>query len=750
MNKTPHSNLKQIALEYLKRGWAPIPIPSGHKAPKIKNWPNLRISESQVEHRFSDPLNIGVLLGEPSGGLVDIDLDCEEASFFAKEFLPITRAVFGRNSRPKSHYLFQSDENSLPSQKFVDENGDCLLEIRTDGMQTIFPPSVHPSGEQVKWSKEGPPAKIQISTLEKAARLIAAAIILSRHYPEQGSRHELCLTVANLLSRAGYDQEEIERFLISLGEFVEDEEFRERGQAARYSHQRIADGGTAFGIPHLVELIGEPPTKKIAEILLMAFSKPGKTTIRDLVFRDLQPDIDLWKTEGGECFATVKVEGHEENHKIKSRPFRNWLKKESFKLRGKIISRATIDEIIDMMDARAFFGPTHKTWLRVAEFEGAIFIDLGDPDWSAVKITSAGWTIEENTPIKFIRGSGTLPLPRPKQNGNLEDLKPFVNLGTEENYILFFGSVIAALGPNGPYPVTVLNGEQGSAKTTLSRVWRAIVDPNKAPARSLPRNEDDLYVAASNSHALVFDNVSRISAAQADSICRISTGGGFSKRQLYTDLDEIIVDVSRPILINGIPTLVERPDLMDRAITLNLPRIRPSKRKTEKKFYQDFDMALPSILGGFYTALSAGLRARGKVALHEVPRMADMVEFVTAVENGLDWPPEKFLRAYEANRKAAMIDLAATDPLVEVILKIIDSGPFEGTASALLSKIRERSPNKDHPQAGIPRLPNRLAGHLKRIAPALREMGFGVDQDKQRDAKNRKIIKIWRLEEKPF
>jgi len=126
----------------------------------------------------------------------------------------------------------------------------------------------------------------------------------------------------------------------------------------------------------------------------------------------------------------------------------------------------------------------------------------------------------------------------------------------------------AALRPSGPYPLLAISGEQGSAKTALSKMLRALVDPNIAPLRALPREERELFIAANNGHVLAFDNISRLRSWLSDALCRLASGSGFAARQLYTDQNEVLFDAARPVILNGIEEIITRPDLADRSIFL--------------------------------------------------------------------------------------------------------------------------------------------------------------------------------------
>jgi hypothetical protein len=170
------------ALGYIRRGFAPIPIPSGKKGPRTRSWQNLRITEATAPNYFSGTCNIGVILGQPSSGLIDIDLDCPEAIDLAPTILPITEAIFGRASKPRSHRLYRV-HGAAQTEKFCDPiNGGTLLELRGDGgFQTVFPGSIHPSGEPIEWEEEGEPAPVDAGELAKKAGYLAAGCLVKRY-----------------------------------------------------------------------------------------------------------------------------------------------------------------------------------------------------------------------------------------------------------------------------------------------------------------------------------------------------------------------------------------------------------------------------------------------------------------------------------------------------------------------------------------------------------------------------------------
>ena len=227
------------------------------------------------------------------------------------------------------------------------------------------------------------------------------------------------------------------------------------------------------------------------------------------------------------------------------------------------------------------------------------------------------------------------PLPVPATGGSIEALRPFLNVKSDNDFVLVVAWALAVLRNRGPYPVMVLSGEQGSAKSTFSAILRSLLDPNTAPLRALPREDRDLFIAASNGHVLAFDNVSGLPGWISDTLCRLATGGGFAVRQLYTDQDEVLFDAARPVILNGIEEIVTRPDLADRAVFLTLQPIPEKDRRPEQELWAAFDAERPRILGVLLDAVVEGLKRLPATRLDKLPRMADFALWATACETGL-------------------------------------------------------------------------------------------------------------------
>jgi hypothetical protein len=295
--------------------------------------------------------------------------------------------------------------------------------------------------------------------------------------------------------------------------------------------------------------------------------------------------------------------------------------------------------------------------VRLAQENSAIYLDLANDSRQAVEITPEGWKIVENPPVYFRRIAGMKSLPKPEPGGSIRDLKRFINVDSDEPWILIVTFLMGALNPKGPFPILLLQGEQGSAKSTTARILKNLIDPSSSPLKSLPKSEKDFIISARNNWLIVYDNISGMSRETSDMLCRLSTGGGLSTRALYTNDEEKIFEVQRPAILNGIENMINRADLTDRSLLVNLPRIPDEKRKLESDLWFEFDQAKAKILGALLDAVSHAMANLDKVELKSLPRMADFARWIIAGEKKLPWQPGKFSEVYETNRNESMLEV---------------------------------------------------------------------------------------------
>jgi hypothetical protein len=443
-------------------------------------------------------------------------------------------------------------------------------------------------------------------------------------------------------------------------------------------------------------------------------------------------------------YASLPISGHRETWAVTSPTFRLWLQRAFYEETGQAAGPQTLQSALGVLTAQALFdGEKHIVSLRVGGNDERIFLDLGNEAWEVVEITAEGWRVVEDSPVKFRRTRAMLPLPRPVPGGSVEELTELVNLSDETSWILFTAFLVAALRPSGPYPALVLQGEQGSAKSSAARIARSLVDPAVAPLRTAPRDEHDLWIGATNGWVLALDNLSGISNQLSDALCRLATGGGLTTRQLYTDAEEVIFAAQRPVILNGIDDVVSRPDLADRSLILQLSAIPEEARRTEKELAAAFAAAQPRLLGALLDAVSCALRRQREVHLESKPRMADFASWVVAAEDALPWEPGAFLAAYTSNRSDA-VELALEADAVAVAVRelVAVKGIFEGTAQDLLTALESRVGEGMRKSRHWPRSPRGLSGRLTRAATFLRQVGIEVVRPPREPGTGRRLIRL--------
>ena len=278
---TKERGTRTAARNYKAAGYEPLPIPKGQKAPNLPRWTKFRVGKDDVNAYFTEGDNLGLLLGKPSRGLIDIDLDVAEALDVADNFLPETEMIHGRKSKPSSHRYYRVGNPPAP-RKFTDVDGVCLVEIRSTGQQTLVPPSIHPSGEALRWEKKGPAKKLKVEKLVTSATRLAAAVLMIRHYPQKGSRNEFGLALAGTLLKSGWSQQSAAAFIEAVTKDAKDEEWRSRVQGVTATADKIANGDPVTGFTRLRELVGEEVVRRFQQWLQLSVANEEPETTRGL------------------------------------------------------------------------------------------------------------------------------------------------------------------------------------------------------------------------------------------------------------------------------------------------------------------------------------------------------------------------------------------------------------------------------------------------------------------------------------
>lgn len=711
-------------------------VPCDGKRAVVEGWHERRVDPDELKALLAGTsLNIALALHKSD--LIDVECDGAEAE-------PSLHAMFGGQVPPtptyKSkrglHRLFRRP-TGLPEKAKLELDGVEFRIGNGKGALSVVPPSVHPDGPRYEWLPglslhEVEPAELPEAVAERlrapAPPLPPAGPAADGTIPE-GKRNDTLFQKACALRDLKLPAETLLAALLDLNRRLCKPPLPE--QEVQAIAASAAKGEPRAGGSKAASFVGE-----------------------------LLAEIELWHDESDEPYVTLPQGDHREHWKIgqRSRPFRRWLSKRYHEMNGgKVLSASELADIASLLEGKAVFdGPCRPLFRRTAEHGGKFYLDLCDDRWRAVEIDADGWRVVDEPPVRFRRAKAMLPLPEPRRPGaSLKDLlEPFLNMRPEQ-WPLVAAWLAAALRPTGPYPLLKLLGEQGSAKTTTARVLRALVDPNAAPVRAEPREERDLMIAANNGWVLCLDNLSNVPPWLSDALCRVSTGGGFATRTLYTDEDETIFDARRPVILTSIEDVGTRSDLLERTLIIDLPTIGEGERRAEKAFWRDFDEARPLILGALLDVVCGALRRLPDVEAKpgaDLSRMADFEQWGEAAEGPLGLAPGTFAEAYAASREAANHTALESSPVVAALLRLLDQKDQKAartlredgyTATDLLEQLGWIDPElKKAP--GWPKTPRVLSQILKRVAPNLRQVGIVAVQDTRGGGDKKE--KVWRIE----
>ena len=429
-----------------------------------------------------------------------------------------------------------------------------------------------------------------------------------------------------------------------------------------------------------------------------------------------------------EAYANLRINGHRETWPLRSKHFRDYMTRWFYLEQKRTPNATAMEDALRALSGKACYeGETSEVFTRIGEHQNNIFLDLCDARWRAVQVNADGWRIIDEPPVHFVRRKGQLPMPEPVQGGNATKIFDYLNITHEDERPLVLAWLVQALRPRGPYPIVILNGEQGAAKTTAARVLAKLIDPRKAATRTPPRTEQDLLIAAENGWVVSFDNLSYLHDWLSDALCRLATGGGFSTRELYTDKDEVLIDVSRPVILNGIEDVVVRPDLLDRSLTLTLAPIHDDDRMAESEFWSRFNNDAGCILGGLLDGVVEAMRNEPKVRLKSRPRMADFAIWATAAETAFKYKRGDFMKAYDAKRQDAVRANLESSAVAIAINVLMEHRPeWSGTMGNLLSELNTIAENKNIKTKYWPAMPRGLGNSLRRLATPFRSTGMCI------------------------
>jgi len=369
--------------------------------------------------------------------------------------------------------------------------------------------------------------------------------------------------------------------------------------------------------------------------------------------------------------------------------------------------------------------PQREVFLRVGQHEGSIYIDLGTDDWQIVRVSADGWEIipYSECPVRFYRPECQHSLPIPTRNGSLDDLWQLLNV-KEADRPLVLGWILSCFAPDGSKPILALSGEKGSGKSSAARLLKRLTDPTNVNLGGNVGDPRQFAVAAANRWVLCFDNLTHLSMEEQNLLCRTATGGGYTHRALYKDLEEVSIEYIRPQILTGVDLVPTRSDLLERCLIVRLERISEKNRLSERKLESQISKLLPGIYGSLLDLMSVALRNLPTIDLDELPRMSDFAELCVAA--GIP----NFAEAYSINLNVGCQEAVEANPIASGILALLDAhdGYWQGSSTELIRHLQELDPtSREFKKLSARSLGKKLSSSLK---GELEAVGVKVDQKK--------------------
>jgi hypothetical protein len=435
-------------------------------------------------------------------------------------------------------------------------------------------------------------------------------------------------------------------------------------------------------------------------------------------------------------FVAVMIEGVEQVFQIGTKGFVEWLSYAYYTSTkngdspGLSASEAAIKQASFALSGIAVHeGEKRPVHLRAAPYQSGIVIFIGDDRWQVVDVQPDGWRVLQKSLVKFWKPASMQALPIPRPGGNIEELWEFLNIQKEDRPLVL-AWMLEAFRSDTPFPVLAFNGLQGTGKSSTHNRARQLIDPNKVNLRAAPKTTEDIYIGAGVNWVVSFENISRLTPQQQDALCTLVTGGGFATRTLYTNAEETIIEVKRPVIINSIPVVVTAQDLTDRVINIELKQI---DYREESEINAAWDEAKPRIFGALLDLLVKTLAQLPKVKLTKPPRMADFTRLGEAMMQAQGHDPGTFDALFKANRQESIARAMEASPVAVAVREMVDGHQghspivFHGTMKKLLDTLAEHRHDTD----GWPRTPRGLGDALKRQSPALAALGINIETSNQ-------------------
>ena len=452
--------------------------------------------------------------------------------------------------------------------------------------------------------------------------------------------------------------------------------------------------------------------------------QPQDKSLANKVIELIINDCELVHNRQKEPFAIICKNGIRQVYNVKSKSFSDWIASTYYASKKSALSDASLKTTISTLSGKAVFGGRMvDIHTRIAATEDGYWLDLCNDKWEAVLVNKNGWSIVSGKTVPlFSRSNSMQAIPMPLKGGSIDGLWDLVNVPKHDRLIVI-AWLLECLRADTPHVVLELVGEQGSAKSTSQRLFKMLIDPNVANLRAAPKKVEDVWIGAVNSHLVSFENISYLGQDYQDALCVLATGGAHATRTLYTNKEEAIIELRKPIILNGITVNITAQDLLDRSVHLELPPVE--KRLQSKNVDDAFAKIYPALVGALLDQFVAALKLLETVNIpdQDKPRMLDFAYLGEAVFLANGFGTGEFLSRYKSMRQKGVYRTMESSPVGFALLNYLQSNP-SGWSGQLINLLALLNVYRPAGETNWPKSAKAMGDALRRLSPALRTVGF--------------------------
>jgi len=442
-------------------------------------------------------------------------------------------------------------------------------------------------------------------------------------------------------------------------------------------------------------------------------------------------ECELVHNQQKEPYAILKKAGVRQVYSIGSKSFSDLVASKYFASKKSALSEASLKSALSTLSGKAVYeGKCVEIFTRIAKTKEGYWLDLCNDAWEAVLITKAGWKVLSGISIPlFSRSNSMQAIPTPIAGGSLDPLWDLVNIPQDDRLIVV-AWLLECLRADTPHVVMEFVGEQGSAKSTTQKLLKMLIDPNVANLRAAPKKVEDVWIGGLNSHLISFENISYLEQGYQDALCVLATGGAHTTRTLYTNAEETILELCKPIILNGITVNVTAQDLLDRSLHIELPPVK--KRLQSRDVDEDFALHYAQIVGALLDQFVSALKVLDSVIIEEEdkPRMVDFAYLGEAVFQANGYVDGTFIGLYKLMRQKGVYRTIESLPIGLALLTYLQANP-KGWGGKLIELLAQLNTHKPIGETNWPKSAKGMGDALRRLSPALRTLGFNCKSNQK-------------------